>query len=169
MCPYALGRQSLRDSGQINGMFDRTVDKAVNLIDSEMTAVKEQTEDLVTDFKVIVAGVGQGPMSFKRQARYLVLHPGQTIYMPLGTIHHVFRKQSDPTLITDYKILVRRYSLGLTSSKCIEPKAASSIDMGSLRTRPAECTSDSQALAWNALRGQCLASSIDIPDLMYTY
>ncbi|KAG5764332.1 hypothetical protein H9Q72_007582 [Fusarium xylarioides] len=100
MCPYALGRQSLRDSGQINGMFDRTVDKAVNLIDSEMTAVKEQTEDLVTDFKVIVAGVGQGPMSFKRQARYLVLHPGQTIYMPLGTIHHVFRKQSDPTLIT---------------------------------------------------------------------
>ncbi|KAF5553583.1 transcription factor jumonjihydroxylase [Fusarium phyllophilum] len=62
-----------------------------------MTVVKEPTEDLVT---VIVAGVGQGPMPPQRQARYLDLYPGQTIYMPPGTIHYVFRKQSDPNIIT---------------------------------------------------------------------
>ncbi|KAF5705607.1 hypothetical protein FMUND_12047 [Fusarium mundagurra] len=43
--------------GHINGVFDPTVDKAVNLIDSEMTIVEEQTEDLVT---AIMVGVGTG-------------------------------------------------------------------------------------------------------------
>ncbi|KAF4496180.1 Transcription factor jumonji aspartyl beta-hydroxylase [Fusarium agapanthi] len=46
-------------------------------------------------------GWEQDPMSFKLQARYLVLHPGHTVYMAPGTIHYVFRKHSDPTLITD--------------------------------------------------------------------
>ncbi|SCO18841.1 uncharacterized protein FFNC_07545 [Fusarium fujikuroi] len=49
MCRYALGRQSHEDSGHINGVFDPTVDKAVNLIDSEMTVARELTEDFVTE------------------------------------------------------------------------------------------------------------------------
>ncbi|EXL54338.1 hypothetical protein FOCG_05214 [Fusarium oxysporum f. sp. radicis-lycopersici 26381] len=44
-------------------------------------------------------------MSFKGQARYLVLHPGQTVNLPPGTIHYVFRKLSDPTLITGGEVL----------------------------------------------------------------
>ncbi|KAF5238846.1 hypothetical protein FANTH_10174 [Fusarium anthophilum] len=47
----------------------------------------------------------QDPLRFKGQARYLVLHPGQTVYMPPGTIHYVFRKLSDPTLITGGEVL----------------------------------------------------------------
>ncbi|KAF4943721.1 hypothetical protein FGADI_13214 [Fusarium gaditjirri] len=38
--------------------------------------------------------------SFKGQARYLVLHPGQTVYMHPGAIPFVFRKMTDPALIT---------------------------------------------------------------------
>lgn len=48
MCAYTLGRQSLEDSGHINGVFDPTVGKAVNLIDSEMTVVREPIEDYLT-------------------------------------------------------------------------------------------------------------------------
>ncbi|KAF5539903.1 hypothetical protein FMEXI_8761 [Fusarium mexicanum] len=46
-------------------------------------------------------GWEQDSMSFKLQARYLVLHPGKTVYKHQGTIHYVLRKHSDPTLITD--------------------------------------------------------------------
>ncbi|WJG35691.1 uncharacterized protein FOBCDRAFT_104912, partial [Fusarium oxysporum Fo47] len=37
----------------------------------------------------------QDPLSVDvgRMARYVVLHPGQTVYMPSGTIHFIFRKQ----------------------------------------------------------------------------
>ncbi|SCV37364.1 uncharacterized protein FFB14_06574 [Fusarium fujikuroi] len=52
MCRYALGRQSHEDSGHINGVFDPTVDKAVNLIDSEMTVARELTEDFVTGIAI---------------------------------------------------------------------------------------------------------------------
>ncbi|KAH7220486.1 uncharacterized protein BKA55DRAFT_546266 [Fusarium redolens] len=45
------------------------------------------------------------PTSVKRQARYLVLHPGQTVYMPPGTIHSVFRKHGVPILITGGEVL----------------------------------------------------------------
>jgi hypothetical protein len=45
------------------------------------------------------------PTSVKRQARYLVLHPGQTVYMPPGTIHYVFRKHGVPILITGGEVL----------------------------------------------------------------
>lgn len=38
-------------------------------------------------------------MRFKGQPRYMVLHPGQTVYMAPGTIHYVFRKLGDPTTI----------------------------------------------------------------------
>ncbi|KAG9494806.1 hypothetical protein J7337_013945 [Fusarium musae] len=51
------------------------------------------------------AKVGTGPI-IKGQARQLVLHPGQTVYMPPGTIHYVFRKLSDPTLITGGEVLI---------------------------------------------------------------
>ncbi|PNP84716.1 hypothetical protein FNYG_01810 [Fusarium nygamai] len=47
MCTYAFGRQSLEDSGHINGAFDPIVDKAVNLVDSE-NVVKEASEHHVT-------------------------------------------------------------------------------------------------------------------------
>ncbi|KAF5670395.1 hypothetical protein FDENT_11261 [Fusarium denticulatum] len=49
--------RSLEDSGYANGVFDPTVDKDVNLMDSEMTVVKELTEGLVT---VTMVGVRTG-------------------------------------------------------------------------------------------------------------
>ncbi|KAH7211723.1 hypothetical protein DER44DRAFT_860127 [Fusarium oxysporum] len=53
LCTHALDDQSLEDSGYVNGVFNPIVDKIVNLVDSEMTVVKELTEDHV---RVIVAG-----------------------------------------------------------------------------------------------------------------
>ncbi|KAJ0154277.1 Disulfide-bond oxidoreductase YghU [Fusarium oxysporum f. sp. albedinis] len=53
LCTHALGDQSLEDSSYVNGVFNRIVDKIVSLVDSEMTVVKQLTEDHV---RVIVAG-----------------------------------------------------------------------------------------------------------------
>lgn len=48
MSTYALGRQFLKDSGHINGVFGPIFGKVVNLIDSEMTVVRELIEDHLT-------------------------------------------------------------------------------------------------------------------------
>ncbi|KAJ4129185.1 hypothetical protein NW768_007720 [Fusarium equiseti] len=40
------------------------------------------------------------PNSLKERARYMVLRPGQTVFMPSGTIHFIFRKNDTPTLAT---------------------------------------------------------------------
>ncbi|RGP74096.1 lysine-specific demethylase 2b [Fusarium sporotrichioides] len=45
------------------------------------------------------------PDSVKRKARYMVLRPGQTVYMPSGTIHFIFRRQAIPTMATGGHIL----------------------------------------------------------------
>lgn len=37
---------------------------------------------------------------------YLVLHPGQTVYMPPGIIHFVFRKENELTLETGGKVFI---------------------------------------------------------------
>ncbi|CAJ0549922.1 Ff.00g065170.m01.CDS01 [Fusarium sp. VM40] len=48
---------------------------------------------------------GEDPASVKQQARYVVLRPNQTIYLPPGTIHFVFRKAGQHTLITGGEII----------------------------------------------------------------
>ncbi|KAM0301552.1 hypothetical protein HYE67_006625 [Fusarium culmorum] len=47
----------------------------------------------------------QIPDSLKRKARYLVLRPGQTVYMPSGTIHFIFRRENIPTMATGGHVL----------------------------------------------------------------
>ncbi|KLP21877.1 uncharacterized protein LW94_8253 [Fusarium fujikuroi] len=87
MCRYALGRQSHEDSGHINGVFDPTVDKAVNLIDSEMTVARELTEDFVT---VIVAGVGTGSN---------ILQATGTVPDPSSSTDHLHAARHDPLIL----------------------------------------------------------------------
>lgn len=48
---------------------------------------------------------GEDPASVKQQARYVVLRPNQTVYLPPGTIHFVFRKAGQHTLITGGEII----------------------------------------------------------------
>ncbi|KAL6923979.1 hypothetical protein FSST1_001253 [Fusarium sambucinum] len=45
------------------------------------------------------------PDSLKRKARFIVLRPGETVYMPSGTIHFIFRRQAIPTMATGGHIL----------------------------------------------------------------
>ncbi|CEI39922.1 unnamed protein product [Fusarium venenatum] len=45
------------------------------------------------------------PDSLKRKARFIVLRPGETVYMPSGTIHFIFRRQAVPTMATGGHIL----------------------------------------------------------------
>ncbi|KAF5671399.1 hypothetical protein FDENT_10938 [Fusarium denticulatum] len=75
------------------------------------------------------AKVGTGPIS--GQARYLVLRPGQTVYMPPGTIHYVFRKLSDPTLITGGEVLtwtgLRRWLCLLKQQELSETEPAVTV------------------------------------------
>ncbi|KAF4440155.1 hypothetical protein FACUT_3678 [Fusarium acutatum] len=70
--------------GYINGVFDPTVDKVVNLIDSEMTVAKELTEDHVT---VIVVGVGTGSNA---------LHTIGTLPGPPSWTDHIHAPRDDP-------------------------------------------------------------------------
>jgi hypothetical protein len=43
--------------------------------------------------------------SLKRKARYIILRSGQTVFMPSGTIHFIFRRRYIPTLATGGHIL----------------------------------------------------------------
>ncbi|KAL3589722.1 hypothetical protein FPOAC2_11898 [Fusarium poae] len=45
------------------------------------------------------------PDSLKQKARYIILRPGETVYMPSGTIHFIFRRQAIPTMATGGHIL----------------------------------------------------------------
>ena len=45
------------------------------------------------------------PSALKEKARYMVLRPGQTVFMPPGTIHFIFRKSDTPTLATGGHVL----------------------------------------------------------------
>ncbi|CAG7565204.1 unnamed protein product [Fusarium equiseti] len=45
------------------------------------------------------------PNSLKEKARYMILRPGQTVFMPSGTIHFVFRKNDTSTLATGGHVL----------------------------------------------------------------
>ncbi|KAG7411521.1 hypothetical protein Forpe1208_v009879 [Fusarium oxysporum f. sp. rapae] len=64
-------------AGDINGLFDPIVHKIVNLIDSEMAVVKEETGEQATHV-VVAGGLGRNHYLWTSVARGAVLHAIQT-------------------------------------------------------------------------------------------
>ncbi|RFN44508.1 atp synthase subunit alpha [Fusarium flagelliforme] len=58
-----------------------------------------KTQDYLDIHKTLI------PNSLKEKTRYMVLRPGQTVFMPSGTIHFIFRKNDTPTLATGGHVL----------------------------------------------------------------